>query len=139
MYANNLGHKYSAVKRDEAAQSSTSAAAGSGAPLSEEKIYSTSEGPVVITTHGKFVFVSESFPLDLARALTARILDVQGSGEMKMAGTQLVPQVSLLKPGSRVPELTSETGEPLTAGLVRFFSNCGVMKAVADAAARAAR
>jgi hypothetical protein len=33
----------------------------------------------------------------------------------------------------------SEAGEPLTASLVRFFSNCGVMKAAVNAAIQAAK
>ena len=50
-----------------------------------EQVYTTNEGPVVITTRGKLVFVAESFPLDLARKLTALILDAQGTGEMRLA------------------------------------------------------
>ena len=88
-----------------------------------EQVYSTSEGPVAITTRGKQVFVAESFPLDLARKLTAQILDAQGTGEMKIAGT---------------PEPGTAIGEPLTASLIRFFSNCGVMKAAVDAEVKAA-
>ena len=45
-----------------------------------EQVYSTDEGPVVITTRGKLVFVAESFPLPLARKLTSLILDAQGGG-----------------------------------------------------------
>jgi hypothetical protein len=36
------------------------------------------------------------------------------------------------------PALDSETWEPLTASLIRFFSNCGVMKAAVDAEVKAA-
>jgi hypothetical protein len=79
---------------------------------------------VVITTRGKLVFVAESFPLDLARKLTALVLDAQGTGDMKLAGT---------------PEPGAEIGEPLTASLIRFFSNCGVMKAAVDAEMMAGR
>ena len=125
-----------------------------------EEVYSTKEGPVVITTRGKLVFVAESFNLDLARKLTSLILDAQGTGEMKMAKT--TPGASSLRfvSGSRVetagapepvlslskarPELAegglaSETWEPLTADLIRFFSNCGAMKAAVDAAVQAGR
>ncbi len=38
---------------------------------SDEQVFSTNEGPVVITTRGKLVFVAESFPLPLARKLTS--------------------------------------------------------------------
>ena len=121
-----------------------------------EQVYSTNEGPVVITTRGKLVFVSESFPLDLARKLTALVLDAQGTGELKMAhAPEPVPHPAVI-----LSEVAAATGrrtcvsssgaaaepripftgnlEPLTANLIRFFSNCGVMKAVVDAEIEAA-
>jgi hypothetical protein len=167
VYANNLGRKYSGLKPDLAAQHS----APSGA---DEQDFTTTEGPVVITTRGNLVFVSESFPLDLARKLAALILDAQGSGELKMASAQkpgapgpgsprtgLRPRGGylasetwesenpyqprapslLLFSGARVGTLEAhspEPLEPLTANLIRFFSNCGVMKAVVDAEIKAA-
>jgi len=120
LYANELGRKYSGLKLDTAAESSTTAGV-------EEQIYSTDEGPVLITTRGKRVFVAESFDLEVARKLTALILDAQGTGELRMAGA----------PG--LNRSGEETREPLTAGLVRFFSNCGVMKAAVTAAIQAGR
>src|SRR5208282_4579103 len=78
LYANSLGRKYSGLKPDLAAQRSY---ATNLAPGSTEQVFTTSEGPVVITTRGKLVFVAESFDLDLARSLTALILDAQGTGE----------------------------------------------------------
>ena len=51
----------------------------------DEQDFTTTEGPVVITTRGNLVFVSESFPLDLARKLATLLLDAQGTGELKMA------------------------------------------------------
>ena len=105
-----------------------------------EEIFTTTEGPVLITTRGKLVFVAESFPLPLARQLTALILDAQGSGELKMASTSLAqpqtpraPSFGLLT-GEKVGEHSSE---PLTANLIRFLSNCGVMKAAVTAAIHA--
>ena len=135
VYANNLGRKYSGLKPDLATQHS----APSGV---DEQDFTTTEGPVVITTRGKLVFVSESFPLDLARKLAVLVMDAQGAGELKMANiTQ--PRAPSLRhlSGARVgyPEAHSpETREPLTANLIRFFSNCGVMKAVVDAEIKAA-
>jgi len=120
LYADELGRKYSGLKIDAAAESSTPAGV-------EEQIYSTDEGPVLITTRGKRVFVAESFDLEVARKLTALILDAQGTGELRMAGA----------PG--LNRSGEETREPLTAGLVRFFSNCGVMKAAVTAAIQAGR
>jgi len=121
VYANNLGRKYSGLKPDLVAQHSAPAGV-------EEQDFTTTEGPVVITTRGKLVFVSESFPLELARKLATLLLDAQGSGELKMASARR----------SGAPGLASETWEPLTANLIRFFSNCGVMKAVVDAEIKAA-
>ena len=133
LYAKQLGRKYSGLKPDMADQRSGAASLPAG---DEEQVFTTSEGPVVITTRGKLVFVAESFPLDLARRLTALILDTQGSGDMKMA--QRGPSGEL--PGSTepgAPSRSSETWEPLTADLIRFISDCGVMKAAIAGATQA--
>jgi hypothetical protein len=146
LYADELGRKYSSVQLESDSQSaaqpshssgfkvfpppasapdkSSDAANSAPAALPGEQVYSTSEGPVVITRRGKLVFVAESFPLELARKLTTLVLDAQGTGEMNMAHAPA--------PGAAV-------GEPLTASLIRFFSNCGVMKAAVDAAMLAGR
>jgi hypothetical protein len=163
LYANSLGRKYSGLKPDLEAQRSTPTDLPPG---STEQIYSTSEGPVVITTSGNLVFVAESFDLDLARKLAALIFNAQGVGELKMAdatrpanltkmpGAPSSPLLSAERVGNREPNsaenqagapgLDSETGEsktpePLTAGLIRFFSNCGVMKAAVDAAVQSVK
>jgi hypothetical protein len=154
LYADSLGRKYSGLKEDVVAHSS---APNDG--RSAEQVFSTTEGPVVITTRGRLVFISESFSLDLARKLTALILDAQGAGEMKMAQARQpagapfpsepalrAPSLSLL-PDARVGShgaqpvstaFASQTRQPLTGDLVRFFSNCGVMKTVVDAEVRSA-
>jgi hypothetical protein len=123
IYADELGRKYSGVKELRSADLST------GRSGDQEQVYSTSEGPVVITTRGKMVFVAESFPLDMARKLTALILDTQGTGELKMAETM---QTS-------VPAFDFGPRQSLTGNLIRFFSNCGVMKAAVNAAMQAGR
>ncbi|HTW62325.1 MAG TPA: hypothetical protein VMD55_11000 [Terracidiphilus sp.] len=123
LYAGNLARKYSAVHRVSAASGSAPDDSGD-----VEQVYSTNEGPVVITTRGKLVFVSESFPLPLAHKLTALILDAQGTGAMRMAQAQM-PHA-----GAGAP-----VGQALSADLVHFFQNCGVMKAVVDASLRSAR
>jgi hypothetical protein len=128
LYANSLGRKYSGLKPDLAAQHAHAAALPPG---TTEQVYSTSEGPVIITTRGKLVFVSESFDLNLARGLAALILDAQGTGEMKMA--RLSPS------GTSAPYQASEAMKPLTSGLIHFFSDCGVMKAAVSAAVRSAK
>jgi len=120
LYANELGRKYSGVKPVEAAQQTAHVSAPAGA---DEQVFTTNEGPVIITTRGKLVFVAESFDLDMARRLAEQIMDGQGTGEMKMADDSTAPR------GRMQP-----VGEPLTAGWVRFFAHCGVMKAAVHAA-----
>ena len=110
LYADNLGRKYSGLKPDLACP------AFRYRPASDEQVFTTSEGPVVITTRGKLVFVSESFPLDLARKLATLILDAQGTGEMKMAKrTQSgYPRSRFCKPWNRSPP-TSSVSSPTAA------------------------
>jgi hypothetical protein len=172
LYANSLGRKYSGLKPDLDAQRSNTSKL---APGTTEQVYSTSEGPVVITTRGKLVFVAESFDLDLARNLTALLLNAQGTGELKMAKNTLPADqrtelgapglasetwesMSQDQPGApsmrRIsgawvggqeagsPDASpraSKTLEPLTANLIHFFSDCGVMKAAVDAETRSIR
>ncbi len=125
LYANSLGRKYSGLKEDETAEKTAAGSSGS-----VEQVFTTNEGPVVITTRGKLVFISESFPLEMGRRLTSLILEAQGTGEMKMAGTTR-PSELLKKPAAS--STSYGTHQPLTEDLVRFISNCGVMKATVDA------
>jgi hypothetical protein len=128
LYADSLGRKYSGLKVDEVAKAS---APSDGKTV--EQVFSTNEGPVVISTRGTLVFIAESFPLDLARKLTNLILDAQGSGEMKMAQSS-TPARFRKQPEYQAPR--SQTWDPLSADLVRFFANSGVMKSVVDAGLR---
>jgi hypothetical protein len=128
LYADSLVRKYSGLKEDEVAEKTASAVSGS-----VEQVFTTNEGPVVITTRGKLVFISESFPLEMGRKLTALILDAQGTGEMKMAGTTSPFELFNRPVGS---SMTSGAHQPLTEDLVRFISNCGVVKAAVDAGMR---
>jgi hypothetical protein len=143
LYTDNLARKYSGVRRDAGAASSAPSEGGE-----QETVYSTDEGPVVITLRGKLVFVAESFPLPLARKLTTLILDAQGTGEMRMANSPArnlrAPSLRLIS-GAKVGEhssslatapTSSREGQPLSANLIQFFENCGVMKAAVDAAMR---
>ncbi|HZL52698.1 MAG TPA: hypothetical protein VFC37_17310, partial [Terracidiphilus sp.] len=150
LYSDSLGRKYSGLKEDVAAHAS---APNDG--RSAEQAFSTTEGPVVITTRGNLVFISESFSLDLARKLTSLVLDAQGAGEMKMAYTKQpsgatshlrAPSLRVLS-GARVGSheaqsaasaFASQSRQPLTGDLVHFLSNCGVIKAVVDAEIRSA-
>ncbi len=124
LYAKQLGRKYSGLKPDLEAEKNPNPDLPSG---SQEQVFTTSEGPVVITTRGKLVFVAESFSLPLARQLTDLVFDAQGSGEMRQARNFTGPR-----------DFAAEAGPPLTGNLVRFFSDCGVMKAAVTAVARAA-
>ncbi|HUX43303.1 MAG TPA: hypothetical protein VMV57_01005 [Terracidiphilus sp.] len=136
LYASNLGNKYSGLKLN------TAAAATAPANGDVEKVYSTSEGPVVLTTRGKMAFVSESFPLPLARKLTQLVLDAQGTGAMQLASRSgpappAVSPAQLVRSGAAAQE-AAWAPQPLTASFVRFFANCGVMKAAVEAGLRAA-
>jgi hypothetical protein len=141
LYASELGRKYSGLKPDTAAQSS--AQRGNGI---DERVYSTNEGPVVISRRGKLVFVAESFDLDTARKLTTLILDAQGSGEMRQAregfrdlnGAPELQRAVLVRHRKAQPQFApapaADPNVELTTSVVRFLSNCGVMKAAVDAA-----
>jgi hypothetical protein len=147
LYARELARKYSGIKSSRpgrfkvfppsASQSSdaddssdASQEISDPASLPGEHIYSTNEGTVLITTRGKMVFVAESFDLDMARKLTALLLDAQGTGEIHTA--RAIDPESMTQPQAR--SVHTETGEPLTANFIRFFSNCGLIKAAVDAA-----
>ncbi len=126
LYASELGRKYSGLKPDTNAAPAATASEGD-----VEQVFTTDEGPVVITTRGKMVFVTESFPLELARKLTELVLDAQGTGAMQIATAAHLPHVTgaLRSPAAQ---------DSLTGGLVRFFADCGVMKAAVDGGLRAA-
>jgi hypothetical protein len=122
LYANALGRKYSGLHKDEAHAAPTDTSAGA-----EEQVFTTNEGPVVITTRGRLVFVAESFDLDQARKLASLVLDAQGTGDLKKA--EVVPPA---QPATRLG------GGTLSSGLVHFFAESGVMKVAVDAGLRSA-
>lgn len=127
LYADELGRKYSGLKVDTAAESTAPTSGGE-----VEQVFATDEGPVVITTRGKLVFVSESFPLEMARKLTELLLDAQGTGAMQMAAADRLSN-------PREAGTASAMQGSLTGSFVRFFSDCGVMKVAVDAGLRAAQ
>ena len=125
LYANALGRKYSGLHKD------SSATAPANEPAdADEQVYSTNEGPVVITTRGKLVFVAESFELPVARKLTAMILNMQGTGETRMAQAE--------QPDA-APAAPSVPGPTLSGGLVHLFAESGAMKSAVQAAIRGAQ
>ncbi|HEU5457927.1 MAG TPA: hypothetical protein VFU68_04865 [Terracidiphilus sp.] len=131
LYASELGNKYSGLKEDKAAE-------GAGAARGDaEQVYSTDEGPVMITTRNKTVLVTESIPLELARKLTGLVLDSQGTGPLKLA-TAVVPGTDVRGATAENELLRVPPAQTLSGGFVRYFARCGVMKAPVDAAAKAA-
>ena len=147
LYTKELGRQYSGLKPDPAAQRSASQENGD-----EEQDFTTDEGPVVITTRGKMVFIAESFDLELARKLQTLIMGSQGSGDLKLASAPAgvnsgVPRLqrASYEPrhvGAHVAPARQHATEPdelLTGSLVRFLANCGVMKAAVDASFQAIR
>ena len=106
MYANELGKKYSGVSRDTNDEADKT-----------EQIYNTNEGPVVLTTNGRLVFISESFDLATARKLAFLMMGAQQSDDAVQAA-KLNHQ-----------PVVSGQGSELSASLVHFFSGCGVMRA----------
>jgi len=133
LYTNSLGRKYSGLHPDDKAMHSAPADAPAG---TIEQVFSTDEGPVVITTRGKQVFVAESFDLSTARKLTSLILDAQGSGELKMTSLHLParPSSGLMRAPSAAIPVPSTT---LSGGLVHFLADCGVMKSAVHAGMKA--
>jgi hypothetical protein len=129
LYTDELGRKYSSLKPDK-----TAAKASDNTDGTVEQVYSSDEGPVVMTRRGKLVFVSESFELPLARKLATLILGAQGSGPLQSASAS---RPSAL-PGAQFRAANFIPPETLTAPVVRFLSDCGVTKAVVDAALMAA-
>ena len=130
LHAQNLGRQYMHLKAEPDPQADN-------LPDGEsEQIFSTEEGPVVITTRGKLVFVAESFPLDLARKLAALVLDAQGTGEQRMAQAAR----PLRSPAqAQLRRVNDPAPEPLSGSLIRFFADFGVMKSGVDAAERAGK
>jgi hypothetical protein len=108
MYADELGKKYSGVTRDSNDEADKT-----------EQIYNTNEGPVVLTTSGRMVFVSESFDLTTARKLAFLMMGAQASD----TAVQAAKLVALPR--------KSNSSRELSASLVRFFAGCGAMRATA--------
>jgi hypothetical protein len=142
LYSDSLGRKYSGLKEDAVAEKS--AAPGPG---EVEQVFTTSEGPVVITTRGRHLFIAESFPLDLARKLTSLIMDAQGTGELKMARSTRLDHAPVVQRASYSQRWSAGTnhsgagarsdvarGSALSGSVVRFMNSCGVMKVAIDGA-----
>jgi hypothetical protein len=116
MYVHELGQQYSQVTRDTQDESDPA-----------EQIYQTNQGPVLIVTRGSDVFVSESFPLDIARKLEFFMVSAQQQGGTQIASASgfRLPNTTLAAPSGFTPVPQSD----LTGSLVRFMASCGLMKA----------
>jgi hypothetical protein len=105
VYAGELPRKYSGLvrrKQDEAD--------------SDEQVYTTNEGDVLLSQSDTGVFVSEGFPLELARKLRDRIVSAQSDAPLQVAGAA----------GNKWPQ--AHGGDPALE-LVQLMSSAGMMKA----------
>jgi hypothetical protein len=75
VYAGELPRKYSGVSQRTKDQADT-----------DEQVYTTNEGDVLLSISGTRVFVSEGFPLALARKLRDLIATVQSDAPLQIAG-----------------------------------------------------
>ena len=130
LYADDLPRKYSSVKPDAAAEGEFK-----NDPNGDVvQVWTTDEGPVVITRRGKMVFVSESFDMPTALKLTDLVLGSQGTGPLQSASNELgAPAVVGMRPTLNA----LGRDESLTAPVVHFLAQCGVTKVAVDAAIRA--
>jgi hypothetical protein len=131
VYGNELVRKYSGVNIDKGATNPSDLPDGT-----TELVWTTNEGPVVITRRGKMVFVSEGFDLPLARKLATLILAAQGSGPLQNASIQgSGPFQSSASPlvGQTMPRKT------LVSPVVQFLSNCGTIRSVVQSATMGTR
>ena len=101
IYADNLNKKYTRVHKESSEDDGNS----------QESLYSTEEGPVLIVAMGRGVYISESFPLPLARKL-----ELAMTGTLKHSGLQ---EAATLRPP------TTELG----ASLTHMLSGYGMMRA----------
>jgi hypothetical protein len=99
MYIAELGRKYSGVSERT-----------SGEEAGGERIFTTSEGDVLLTRSGKDLWVSEGFPLLLARRLRDQTESVQGVGPVRIAAgheltlemTGAIARMGMMKAGMRL-------------------------------------
>ena len=112
VYAGQLPRKYSGLVRrtqDEADEN--------------EQVYTTREGDVLLSLAGAEVFVSEGFPLELARKLRESIAGAQSDAPLELAGADAKERAIHSAESS-----SDELNDP-GLSLVRMMSSAGVMKA----------
>jgi hypothetical protein len=113
VYAGELPRKYSTLVRRSADEADEN-----------EQVYSTNEGDVLLTISGMGVFVSEGFPLELARKLRDSIVSVQSDAPLELAGVDAKG-----RPAHSSAEHSSAGLTDPGLSLVRLMSSAGVMKA----------
>lgn len=102
VYAGELPRKYSGLTRRPKDEQSE-----------DEEVYTTSEGDVMLSMSDTGVFISEGFPLELARKLRDMVTGAQTDGPLQVA------DVSSARTAMSDPAM----------GLVRLISSSGTMKA----------
>ena len=77
----------------------------------DEQVYTTNEGDVLLSISGPGVFVSEGFPVGLARKLRDTIALVQSDAPLQIAGaSERVRSVAVGDPGLDLVRLMSSAG-----------------------------
>jgi len=102
VYAGQLPRKYSGLSRRTKDETDES-----------EQVYTTNEGDVLLSISGTSVFVTEGFPMELARKLRDRIVSVQSDAPVQVAGAA---------------ERGKSAQDP-GLSLVRVLSSAGMIKA----------
>jgi hypothetical protein len=113
LYEASLSRKYKQLKPETAPGGLVAAAAPAPPPSFTQMRYATEEGPVVITTSDRQVFVSEGFAEDLADSLQQKMLEANAENLAR----------SLVGDGNK------DQAAELSAPLVRLFGGMGMMKA----------
>jgi hypothetical protein len=105
VYAGQLPRKYTTLARRSEDETDAN-----------EQVYATNEGDVLLSINGTGVFVSEGFPLELARKLRDSVAGAQSDAPLEVvsAGSGAKDSAGHFDPG---------------VSLVRMFSSAGVMKA----------
>lgn len=121
IYADELPRKYSGLSERKKQEADAT-----------EQVYSTSEGDVLLSLSDNGVFISEGFPMELARKLRDKIASVQSDAPLQM--TSVDPRRTAL-PGHATGEASFDPG----VALVRTIADAGVLKAAMAAESVASR
>jgi hypothetical protein len=117
LYAASLGRKYKHLQPEPALTAAALIVPGSRPAEPTTLRFNTEEGPVVIATLGRQVFISEGFADQLADSLQHLMTSAEAGAQ---AGA-----------GHNQPATLATSGE-LTGALVRWFGSAGMMKAGAS-------